>query len=76
MEQQFGVEKKYSPVTAELIDEEVRDILTENYRKVKKLITEHRVSIERIAQKLLKSEVMDEKTFTRLLKIEKQPLLK
>jgi len=26
-EQQFGLEKRYSPVTAELIDEEVRDIL-------------------------------------------------
>ncbi|KPJ84979.1 MAG: cell division protein FtsH [Spirochaetes bacterium DG_61] len=76
IEQQFNIEKRYSPVTAELIDEEVRDILTDNYRKVKKLITEHRDTIERIAQQLLQSEVMDEKTFTRLLKIEEQPLLK
>jgi cell division protease FtsH len=74
--QQLGIDKKYSPVTAEMIDEEVRDILAENYRKAKKLINEHRDTIERIAQKLIHSEVMDEKTFRRLLEMDEQPVLK
>jgi cell division protease FtsH len=74
--QQLGIDKKYSPVTAEMIDEEVRDILAENYRKAKKLINEHRDTIERIAQKLIQSEVMDEKTFRRLLEMDEQPVLK
>jgi cell division protease FtsH len=74
IEQQFGLDKGYSPVTAELIDEEVRDILQENYRKVKKIINEQRGTIDRIARQLMQSEVMDEKTFTRLLKTEEQPI--
>jgi cell division protease FtsH len=75
VEQQFGLEKRYSPVTAELIDEEVREILNENYRKVKKLIAEHKETIDKIAQQLLQSEVMDEKTFTHLLAREEKSVL-
>ncbi len=76
IEQQFSIDKRYSPVTAELIDEEVRDILAENYGKAKKLINEHRGAIERIAKSLIQSEVMDEKTFTRLLEMEEHLMVK
>jgi len=66
-EKQFEFSKNYSPETAKLVDEEVRRILDETYEKVKKLISDNRGKIERIAGELLKSEVLDEKTFTKLL---------
>ncbi|KPJ82879.1 MAG: hypothetical protein AMS17_18455 [Spirochaetes bacterium DG_61] len=63
-------------VTAEMIEEEVCDILAENYNKAKKLINEDRDVIEPIAWELIQVEVMDEKSFARLLEMEAQPVLK
>jgi cell division protease FtsH len=64
--QQLGTGKEYSSDTAEIVDEEVRRILSETYEKVKKDITKNKTKITRIAKELLKSEVLDEKTFKKL----------
>jgi len=62
--------KNYSPGTAKLIDQEITRILTECYEKVKELLINHRESVKKIAEQLLKTEVMDEKTFKALLEKE------
>jgi cell division protease FtsH len=66
-EQQFNLTKEYGPQTAETVDQEVKRVLSENYEEVKKLITENKSKIDRIAAELLKSEVLDEKQFMKLL---------
>jgi cell division protease FtsH len=66
-EQQFNLTKEYGPQTAETVDQEVKRVLSENYEEVKKLITENKSKIDRIAAELLKSEVLDEKQFLKLL---------
>ncbi len=73
VESPLGGVKQYSPETAKLIDEEVKRILDETYQRVKKLISENKEKIDVIAEKLLEKEVLDEKTFERLL--EEQKLL-
>jgi len=67
MQQQFGMVKEYSSETAEIVDEEVRRILSETYERVKNDIAKNKMKISRIAKELLKSEVLDEKTFKKLL---------
>ncbi|MGQ9615137.1 MAG: ATP-dependent zinc metalloprotease FtsH [Spirochaetota bacterium] len=69
---QFDFFKNYSPETAKLIDQEINRILSESYEKVKQILTKHRKSVEKIAEHLLKTEVMDEKTFKRILKTAKE----
>ena len=59
--------KNYSPETATLIDEEVKRILNETYEKVKNLVEKNKDKIDRIANELLKKEVLDEKSFQKLL---------
>ncbi len=73
VESQFGGVKQYSPETAAMIDEEVKRILDETYKKVKKLISENKDKIDVIAKQLLEKEVLDEKSFEKLL--EEQKLL-
>ena len=73
VESPFGGIKQYSPETAKMIDEEVKRILDETYDKVKKLISENKDKIDVIAKQLLEKEVLDEKTFEKLL--EEQKLL-
>jgi len=68
MQQQFGTVKEYSSETAEMVDEEVRRILSETYERVKSVIAKNKTKIDRIAKELLKSEVLDEKAFKKLLK--------
>ncbi len=67
IQQQLGGVKEYSSETAEIVDEEVRRILSETYEKVKNDIAKNKTKIARIAKELLKSEVLDEKTFNKLL---------
>lgn len=50
--------KPYSEATAQLIDSEVRQLVAEAYEKVKELLTEHKTELERLAQLLLKKEVI------------------
>jgi len=59
--------KNYSPETAALIDEEVKRILNETYEKVKKLVEKNKNKIDKIANELLRKEVLDEKSFQNLL---------
>jgi len=55
-ENQFN--KPYSDTTAELIDEEVRNLINLVYQKTKDLINLHRDGLEAVAMKLLEKEVL------------------
>ncbi len=55
-ERLFG--KPYSENMAKLIDKEVHDLITTSYQRTKKLLLKHRVELEKLAQLLLKKEVV------------------
>lgn len=51
--------KNYSEETAKTIDEEVRTIVNACYDRAKRLLTQHRDKLDKIAQRLLEKEVID-----------------
>ncbi|KAJ2240805.1 AAA ATPase afg3 [Coemansia sp. RSA 475] len=64
-EQQF--QKPYSEATAEMIDVEVRKMITEAYSTTLKLLGEKREHVEKVAQLLLKKEVLGREDMLNLL---------
>jgi cell division protease FtsH len=50
--------KPYSEETGKLIDEEVRRLIDQAYQRTKKLLTERKVEVEKLAKELLKKEVL------------------
>ncbi len=64
---EYGFTKPYSDHTAELIDEEVRQIIAKSYERTKQLLTEHKTALETIAQELLSKEVLFQADLERLI---------
>ncbi len=58
--------KNYSEKTAALIDEEVRAIVDESYRRCEEILRRDMDKLEAVAQYLLANEVMDGETFAAL----------
>jgi cell division protease FtsH len=63
----LGMEKEYSERTAEIIDNEVRKLTEEAYKKSRELIETNKDKLEAIAQALLKYETLDAEDVKRLL---------
>ncbi len=63
MGRDFGHTKSYSEKIAADIDEEVKHILTEQYKKTEELLNEYMPSLMRIGDKLLEVETLDEDMF-------------
>ncbi|XP_060770706.1 AFG3-like protein 1 [Neoarius graeffei] len=61
------LEKPYSEATAELIDQEVRDLVDSAYQRTLKLITEKRDLVEKVGKRLLEKEVLDKADMVELL---------
>ncbi len=59
--------KNYSERMAELIDQEIRKIIEEQRRKVKKLLKEKRKILDRVASELLKKETIEREEFEKLV---------
>ena len=59
--------REYSEALAEKIDDEIRDILVTQYDRAKKLLSQQREFLERVAQELVKAEVIDEEDLARIL---------
>lgn len=55
---EYGFGKPYSEKTAELIDNEVRTLIAEVYERTKKLLVEKREGLEKLANALLKKEIL------------------
>ncbi len=56
--QQDQFQKPYSEQTSAMIDEEVRDLVSEQYERAKKLLTDRRHELEVLAHHLLEKEVL------------------
>jgi AFG3 family protein len=53
-----GFLKPYSEETGKMIDEEVRQLVSSNYEKTKKLLTENKSHLVEVAEQLLTSEIL------------------
>jgi len=71
----ISTHKDYSEKTAELIDAEIRRIVTEAHEKSKAIISENRDKLEAIAQALLEREALDSVEIEKLMRGEKLPAL-
>lgn len=57
-QQEASFTKPYSEETSKLIDQEVRKLIDEGYERTKKLLTEKKVQVEKLAEALLEKEVL------------------
>lgn len=60
-------DKPYSEQTAQMIDEEVRLIISDAFDRTMKLLTEHKSDIEKVALRLLEREVLKREDMIELL---------
>lgn len=63
----FFSEKEYSERTAELIDEEIKNLINLALEKAEKVLTVKKDKLEKIAQVLVKKEVIEKKQFEKLI---------
>ena len=63
----LGHEQNYSDAIAYEIDKEIHRLMTEQYERCKKLLTEHRDKLELIAQTLLEVETLDAQQIKELI---------
>lgn len=64
---EYGFNRPYSEKTAELIDNEVRNMITDAYERTKQLIEEKRSEVETIAEELLDKEILFRADLERLI---------
>lgn len=55
---EYNFNKPYSEATAKTIDEEVRNLVESSYKRTKSLLEEKRDALEKVAQELLKKEII------------------
>jgi cell division protease FtsH len=60
-------QQQHSEATSVEIDKEVRRIVDESYGRAKELLEEHRKDVQRVAEALLKYEVLDAEDFDKIL---------
>jgi cell division protease FtsH len=65
----FGSSKEYSEETARQIDEEVKKIVDETYRRVKELLLGKKEKLVELAKLLMEKEVIEEPELKRVLQI-------
>ena len=54
----MGIQKPYSEETGKLIDEEVRKLVSDAYQSTKELLNQNKESLQKVAELLLKKEVI------------------
>ena len=64
---EISEQRDYSDTVAELIDEEVRRIIDEEYEHAKQILTDNRNKLDLIAEKLLAVETLDADEFVALI---------
>nr|NVI71837.1 putative AFG3-like protein 2 [Cucujiformia] len=60
-------EKPYSENTAQLIDHEVRDLISKAHKRTTELLTEHRDLVAKVAERLLQREIISRDDMIELL---------
>ncbi len=67
IKKEFLLEKEYSEKTAEIIDEEIRTIINQALERAIKVLETKRDKLNKIAQILIKKEVIEKKQFEKLI---------
>src|SRR5919206_324040 len=65
---EIGEQKNYSEKTAEAIDEEIRRLIDEGYRRAVDIITGHRDVLDRLAKALIQYETLDGENLERVFR--------
>lgn len=65
---EFGIGKEFSDKTAEMIDEDIKQIVDEAYADTRRVLSENREKLEAVAQALLKYETLDGEEVRRLMR--------
>jgi len=66
-QQDSSIQKPYSEATAELIDEEVRVLVSAAYEQAKQMLQQHRAALGRVAELLLQKEVIFKEDLEQIL---------
>jgi len=61
------IEKPYSEETAQLIDLEVRSLIDTAHKRTRQLLTEHKDQVAKVAERLLKKEIISRDDMIELL---------
>jgi cell division protease FtsH len=64
----FGEERNFSERTAEVIDEEVKNLIGETYSRVKNILQERRDALDMVAEELQRKETIGRDEFEALVK--------
>jgi cell division protease FtsH len=64
---EIGEHRNYSEDVAEAIDREVQRIINEGYERTKNLITTYRDLLNKIADRLMEVETLDQQAFKTLV---------
>jgi len=67
---EFARHRDYSEATARLIDDEVREIVTQSYERAKNILNGNMATLHRLANALLEKEVLDGYQIDQIIKTE------
>ncbi len=68
----IGLERPYGEDTAELIDQEINEIITQSYSKAKSLLSEHIDNLHALAKRLIENETVEGDELRSMLNLEPQ----
>ncbi len=63
----YGHSKNYSEATAMAIDEEIKRIISDAYKRTEEILTQHRDKLDSLAEYLVKNEKIDGEKFRKLM---------
>ncbi len=66
-QQEYPSQKPYSEETSKIIDEEVRELIQNQYDRARELLTQHMEALKTLAEELLKKEVLFKDDLERLI---------